>query len=71
MESELVSRRTERRVNPEGNSDFVLDVDEEKKRSKPNGFFKDLKANSAEFCRSTSLHGLHYVADKQRHAVER
>jgi hypothetical protein len=56
---------------PGENSDFVVDIDEEKKRSKPKGFFKLLKANSLEFCGSTSLHGLHYVGEKQRHVLER
>jgi hypothetical protein len=71
MESNLVSRQSKRRVTPEGNSDFVVDIGEEKKRNKPKAFFKLLKANSVEFCRSTSLHGLQYVGEKQRHVLER
>jgi len=71
MEGKLVSRQSKRQVTPEENSDYVVDIDEEKKRSKPKGFFKLLKANSVEFCRSTSLHGLQYVGEKQRHVLER
>ena len=66
-----MSRQSKIRVTPEENNDFVLDIDEEKKRSEPKGFFKLLKANSVEFCQSTSLHGLQYVGEKQRHVLER
>jgi hypothetical protein len=71
MESKLVSQQPERRVTLEENNDFVMDIDEQKKRSEPKGFFKQLKASSIEFCQSTSLHGLQYVGEKQRHVLER
>jgi hypothetical protein len=71
MESKLVTRQPKRRVTPEENNDFVVNIDEEKKRSEPKGFFKHLKTSSMEFCRSTSLHGLQYVGEKQRHVLER
>jgi hypothetical protein len=71
MESKLVSQQPKRRVTPEENNDFVVDIDEEKKRSEPKGFFKLLKTISVEFCRSTSLHGLQYIGEKQRHVLER
>jgi len=71
MESQLESRPSKRNVRPEENNDFVLDIDEENKRIKPKGFFKLLKANSMEFCQSTSLHGLQYIGEKQRHVLER
>jgi hypothetical protein len=71
MGSKLVSRQSRRRVASEENSDFVVDIDEEKNRSKPKGFFKLLKANSAEFCQSTGLHGLKYIGEKQRHVLQR
>jgi hypothetical protein len=71
MESKLVSRQSKIRVTPEENNDFVMDIDEEKKRNKPKGFFELLKVNSMEFCRSTSLHGLQYIGEEQRHVLER
>ena len=71
MDSKLVSRQSKIQVTPEENNDFVMDIDEEKKRSKPKGFFKLLKANWMEFCRSTSLHGLQYIGEKERHVLER
>ena len=71
MENKLVSRQSKRPETPEENRDFVMNIDEEKKQSKPKGFFKLLKANSMEFCRSTSLHGLQYIGEKQRHVLER
>jgi hypothetical protein len=71
MENKLVSRQSKRRGTPEENRDFVMGIDEEKKQSKPKGFFKLLKANSMEFCQSTSLHGLQYIGEKQKHVLER
>jgi hypothetical protein len=71
MESKLLLQQIKVLVTPEENSDFVLEIDEEKKRSKPKGFLKLLKANSMEFCQSTSLHGLQYIGEKNRHVLER
>lgn len=71
MESKLVSRQSKRHVMPEENNDFVVDIDEEKKQRKLKGILHLLKANSMEFCRSTSLHGLQYIGEKQRHVLER
>jgi hypothetical protein len=71
MDSKLVSRQSKRRVMPEENNDFVVDIDEEKKRHKPKGFLHMLKATSKEFCSSTSLHGLQYIGEKHRHVLER
>ena len=71
MESKLVLRQPKVRVTPEENSDFVMDIDEEKKRNKPKGFLKLVKANSVEFCQYTSLHGLQYIGEKNRHVLER
>jgi len=67
----MESRHSKKRLTPEENKDFVVDIDEEKERSKPKGIFKLLKANLMEFCRCTSLHGLQYVGEKQRHVLER
>jgi hypothetical protein len=71
MESKLALRQPKVRVTPEDNNDFVIDIDEEKKRCKPKGFLKLLKTNSVEFCQSTSLHGLQYIGEKNRHVLER
>jgi hypothetical protein len=71
MGRKSVTRQPKRRVTLEENNDFVMDIDEEKKRSEPKGFFKLLKTSSMEFCQSTSLHGLQYVGEKQRHVLGR
>jgi hypothetical protein len=71
MERNLMLRQPKVREQPEENRDFVVDIDEENKQSKPKGFFKLLKANCVQFCQSTSLHGLQYIGEKNRHVLER
>jgi hypothetical protein len=71
MACELVSRRATQSVPPKECNDFVLDKEEDKKQRKPTGLFHLLKSNSTEFCRSTSLHGLQYVGEKNRNMTER
>jgi hypothetical protein len=71
MAGKFVSPRATRRVKPKENKDFVVDIEDDKKWRKPSGLFQSLKTNATEFCCSTSLHGLQYVGDKQRHTSER
>jgi hypothetical protein len=71
MARELVSPQTTQSVPPKECNDFVLDIEEDKKQRKPTGLFHLLKSNSTEFCRSTSLHGLQYIGEKNRNMTER
>jgi hypothetical protein len=60
-----------RRVRPKERKHYVVDIEEDTKFHKPDGLFQLLKKNAMEFCCSTSLHGLQYVGEKQRHISER
>jgi hypothetical protein len=71
MEIRLVSRQSKKRAMPKEHNDIFVDIEDQNKGHKPNGFFQSLKASSVEFCSSTSLHGLQYVGEKQRHVLER
>jgi hypothetical protein len=71
MACKLASPLAIRRMTPKESKDFVLDVEDGKKWRERNGLFQLLKKNMEEFCCSTSLHGLQYVGEKQRHTSER
>lgn len=66
MECELVSLQATQTDMPQKCNDI-----EDKNQCKRTGLFHLLKTGSVEFCRSTSLHGVQYIGDKNRNVTER
>ncbi|XP_069695435.1 pickpocket protein 28-like isoform X2 [Periplaneta americana] len=67
----MLSRKIKMDASITKKDDFVMDIEDDKKILKTNGFLHIIKTNSMEFCRSTSLHGLQYVGEEHRTITER